>query len=141
MAYTNKHIWQSALYDWATTGAGEIGEFCPGARVKILRVGAVVSHEAVAGTAGLIEFQKNVSGVEAGSGDGGVVITDATGHALGTVLIDSTSTIFPYILTASDTLVVDLTTAPGTTGIGHCFVEYELLEDTDANNTLVAEST
>ncbi|MCP3682683.1 MAG: hypothetical protein GY861_08345 [bacterium] len=141
MAYTNKHIWQSALYDWATTGAGEIGEFCPGARVKILKVGCVVSQEAVTGTAGLIDFNKNLSGVEAGSGDGGIINLVAAGHALGAVLVDTTSTIFPYVLSASDTLVVDLTTAPGTTGIGHCFVEYELIEDTIANVANVTEST
>lgn len=137
MAYDKKHYYNTALYDFAGA-TGEVGRLAVGTKIQVVKVGLCVNEEAIAGTAGSIEFNKVVDGTEAGSGDGGIITTGT--NALGAVLVDTTSTIFPYELDAHDALIIDCATAPGTDGQGTCFVEYYISEDTAANNSNVTES-
>lgn len=137
MAYQKKNVWTGTLADVLTSAADHTEVIHFGhARVKIHGVSATVTT--TTNGASTVSFDK-VSATSRGDGDAGV-ITIPTAQAVNQVFIDTTSSIFPFVLEPGEYIIPQVTSAAATAGGAVYAVIYEYIEDTIANSSNVTES-
>ena len=135
--YTGRMTWSAQSVEALTSAADHTDIFAPGIRVKIHKVGFLVS--VLTSGAATVKFDITNNSGTRGDGDAGAVtVPDAT--AVGQAIIDTTSTIFPVVINAGQFVTPQVTSAASTAGSGFYFIEYEVLTDTNANDANVAES-
>ena len=131
----NRLLWSSQVVEDLSSAGDHTAIFAPGQRVQVHAVGLVVS--VVMNGAATIEYDKTSGGSRGAADAGTLTIPDTT--AVNQVIRDTTSTIFPFILEAGEFITPQLTSA-ATSGSGFYFIEYEPIQDTDANEANVTES-
>lgn len=135
--YTDKRVWTGTLADVLTSAADHTELIGFGStRVKIHEVSALVTT--LTSGASTVKFDK-VTDTTRGDGSAGV-ITIPTATAVGQVVKDTTSTIFPFTLAAGEYIIPEVTSAAATAGGCIYQVKYEVIEDTAANSSRVTES-
>lgn len=143
MAYDKKLTWQTEAYDLNGSGTGDVPEyFVPGARVRVHAIGFVCTQEAIDANASPVVVADLITNGTRGAADGGSITIPAS-TAIGYVLednISASSSVFPYTMNKNDALVFQCTTAANSTGIGHFYVEYEIIQETNDNNDYVSDS-
>jgi len=135
MDCNNRLTWSSQSADDTSATGDHADVFAPGQRVNVHAVGAIVST--VASGAATVQFDKTSGGTRGAADAGVVTIPDTT--AVNQVIRDTTDTIFPFVLEVGEFITPEVSTA-ATSGGAHYFIEYEPIQDTDANEANVTES-
>lgn len=134
--YTEKATWNGQTIEVLTSAASHGDIFAPRMRVKVHEVGFIVGVQTDG--ASTVKFDIT-TGASRGDGDGGVV-TIPTATTVNSVVKDTTSTIFPYVLTPGAYITPEVTSAAATAGQGYYYIIYEVIEDVSGNETTVTES-
>lgn len=133
--YQRRMTWSAQVVDVLSATGDHTQIFAPGMRVKVHAVGVTLSV-ATTGASAIVKFDRTI-GATRGDGDGGVVTVPNL--AVNQSVVDTTSSIFPYVLNAGSFITPEVTTASGA-GSGFYYIIYEPLEENDANDSNVQES-
>jgi len=142
--YTRRNVWWTPGVDDLSSAADHTDLFIAGSRMRIHSVGAVIVGTTETDGAATIQVDKTANsgtgGTRGAADAGSIVVPDNLDVA--EMVVDTTSTIFPFTLERGEFLTFQISDA-ATSGSAHYTVEYEPLQDTLANDGtgLVTEST